>query len=123
MKVKKFTFILLLLLIIPKTVYTHSAWLEAVPEEGAILTEPPTQVFFKMIGHLHTEGCKVEVFDVDRNKVSKKAQFSESGDFSFIRVKLIDGLKAGLYTVEWTFENKDKHKQKGQKGSYTFTIK
>jgi methionine-rich copper-binding protein CopC len=123
MRVKKFIFILLFLLIIPKIVYTHSAWLEAAPDEGAILSEPPQQVFFKMIGHLHTEGCNVEVFDEGGNKVSKEAQFSESGDFSYIQVKLIDGLKAGEYTVIWTFENKDKHKQPGQKGSYKFTIK
>jgi copper transport protein len=121
--VKKFTFILLFLLLIPKIVYTHSAWLEAAPQEGAILSEPPKKVFFKIIGHLHTEGCNIEVFDEDGNKVSGELQHSQSGDFSYLQVELIDGLKAGVYTVKWTFENKDKHKQKGQAGGYTFTIK
>lgn len=120
---KKYTLILLFLLIIPQIAYTHSIWLEAIPEEGEILTEPPKRVLFKMTGHLYTEGCNVEVFDEDGNKVSEKAEFSESGSFTIIQVKLIDGLKAGVYTVEWIFENRDRHKQKGEKGSYTFTIK
>jgi copper transport protein len=123
MRMKKITLILLLLLIIPQIAYTHSVWLEATPDKGDILTEPPKEVIFKMTGHLRTEGCNVEVFDENGNKVSKKTQFSSSEGLTTIKAKLIDGLKAGVYTVKWIFENKDKHLQPDQKGSYTFRIK
>ncbi len=120
---KKCAYLLLFLLVIPQIAYPHSIWIEAAPQEGEILTKPPKQVFFKMIGHLEIEDSSVEVFDGGGNKVSKKAEFSETEEFTTIQVEFIDVLKAGVYTVKWSFENRDKHKQKGQQGSYTFTIK
>ncbi len=123
MKVKKCAYILLFLLLIPQIVFTHSIWIEATPQDGEILTNPPKHVLFKMIGHLQAQDSNVEVFDGDGNKISKKAEFSETEEHTTIKVEFINVLKPDVYTVKWNFENRDEHKQKGQKGSYTFTVK
>ena len=123
MSMNKIALMIFSLCITPAIGYAHSAWVKASPDEGEILTKPPQQVSFKLIGFLNTELSNIEVLDQERNKVSKEAQFLRSGDFTTMKVELLDGLKSGEYTVKWTFVNLDQHKQPGQSGSYKFTIK
>lgn len=114
---------MLCLLIIPTMGRTHTGWIKATPDENEILTEVPRKVVFELIGYLDTALSKIEVFDSKRNRVSKETKFEKLEERTVIYVELSYTLKAGSYTVEYTFVNLDKHIQQGQTGSYKFIVK
>jgi methionine-rich copper-binding protein CopC len=117
---KKFSAIILFLLLIPSLAYSHAYLIETVPEEAASLTEPPRKVSLQFLGFLEHFFSKVEVYNSEGSKVSSETKLKDGDDGTVMEAELISGLNPGEYTVKWACIGMDGHRQNG---SYTFTIK
>ncbi len=108
----------LMMIFIPVLVSAHVYILEYNPEQDAILDAPPEKITITFVGTVEPLFSKIEVFDSEGNKVSKKkTEFKE--DDTVMEVALKKELDSGEYTVKWVCMSLDGHKQKGE---YTFTI-
>jgi methionine-rich copper-binding protein CopC len=105
------------LLFIPVALFAHVYQLECNPPENAVLSQPPEKVTITFLGSVEPVFSKVEVFDMNGNKVSKKTICRE--DDTIMEAELDKNLPAGEYTVKWMCMSLDGHKQKGE---YTFKI-
>jgi methionine-rich copper-binding protein CopC len=110
--------VFVLLLLVPAVLYAHVYLRGTDPENGAVLDSCPGKVTMTFVGSLEPAFSKIEVFDQEGNKVSKKTTFRESD--SVMEVELQEDLKPGEYTAEWLCVSLDGHKQKG---SFAFIIK
>jgi methionine-rich copper-binding protein CopC len=117
---KKFSTILLFLLVIPSLAYPHAYLIESYPEEEARLTEPPRKVALHFLGFLEHVFSKVEVYDSEGSKVSNKTKLSDGEDGTVMVAELINDLNPGKYTVKWMCISKDGH---SQNDSYIFTVR
>ena len=117
---KKFSIIILFLLVIPSLAYPHAYLIETHPEEAAMLTEPPHKVSLYFLGFLEHFFSRVEVYDSAESKVSTETKLSDGEDGTVMEAELISGLNPGEYTVQWVCLGKDGHRQNGR---YTFTVK
>ncbi len=107
-----------LLLLIPAMAYPHVYLLECSPEQDSVLKTSPEKVRITFVGNIEPFFSKIEVFDQNGKKASKKKmKFFE--DNTIMEVELQDNLEPGKYTVKWKCMSLDGHKQTGE---YTFTI-
>jgi len=110
--------IIIFLLAIPSIVFAHVYLLECSPEQNAVLDKAPEKVTIAFVGSVETAFSKIEVFNADGTKVSKKTSYSDSD--TVIESALDDGIGPGEYTVKWKCMSLDGHMQTGE---YKFTIK
>jgi methionine-rich copper-binding protein CopC len=110
--------IFLVFLVIPALVSAHVYIRSVEPQEDAALAEAPKTVKMMFIGSLEPAFSKIEVFDAEGGKISKKPAFSEYN--SIMEVELDEELGSGTYTVKWKCMSKDGH---SQKGSFSFSVK
>ena len=109
--------ILIVFLAIPALASAHVYIRSVEPQEDATLTDAPKIVKMMFIGSLEPAFSKIEVFDPEGKKISKKPAFSEYN--SIMEVELDEGLGSGTYTVKWKCMSLDGH---SQKGSFSFTV-
>jgi methionine-rich copper-binding protein CopC len=109
--------IVLMLLAVPALVSAHVYIRSVEPQEDASLAEAPKMVKMMFIGSLEPAFSKIEVFDAEGEKISKKPAFSEYN--SIMEVELDEGLDSGTYTVKWKCMSLDGH---SQKGSFSFSV-
>jgi methionine-rich copper-binding protein CopC len=109
--------LLAFLLIIPLHANAHVMLMESYPAKNAVLEESPSKVTLTFMGAMEPEFSRVEVFDKDGNKVSKKSKCTLKK--RILEAELVEGLTSGEYTVEWFCLGMDGHKSKG---SYKFLI-
>ena len=105
------------ILLIPVTLFAHVYQLESYPPENAVLSESPEKVSITFLGSIEPVFSKIEVYDKNGKKVSKKIKCRE--DDTTMETELDRNLPAGEYRVKWKCMSLDGHKQKGE---YTFKI-
>lgn len=117
MKKNKILPFLLVIFFIPVIAYGHVGMLNSNPVKNGIVSSPPERVTIKMGGEVEPAFSKIEVFNPDGKKVSKKTSFSN--DNMVMETKLKGGLSPGVYTVKWKCMSLDGHTLTGE---YIFTI-
>lgn len=115
---KKLIVSFLILITMPASVYPHSNLLSSDPQKDAVLQSMPKKVTANFLGAAEPALSRLEVFDSNGNKVSKKTKFLEEN--TVMEVELSEGLKSGEFSVKWICFGVDGHKTQG---SYKFTVK
>lgn len=115
---KRLIILLSLLIVIPGFVSSHVYILEQNPPPDAVLKAPPKKVRIVFVGSVEPVFSRIEVFDPNGKKVSKKSKCLE--DDTIMEVALQENLSPGKYTVKWICVSLDGHKQTGE---YTFICK
>ena len=117
MKKNKILSFFFALLLIPALCFAHVGMLNSTPAPNGIVSSPPEKVTMKFGGELEPAFSKIEVFDQNDKKVSKKTRFREEN--IIMETKLKGKLSPGVYTVKWKCMSVDGHSLSGE---YTFTI-
>jgi methionine-rich copper-binding protein CopC len=103
--------------LIPALAFAHVGMLNSNPASNGILSSPPDKVTIKMAGPVEPAFSKIEVFNSENKKVSKKTRFLK--DNKIMESALKKNLSPGLYTVKWKIMSVDGHSLAEE---YTFTI-
>jgi len=117
MKKNKILPFFLVLWLIPALCFAHVGMLNSSPAKNGIVSSPPEKVTMKFGGELEPAFSKIEVFDQNNKKVSKKTYFRKEN--IIMETKLKGKLSLGVYTVKWKCMSIDGHSLNGE---YTFTI-
>ncbi len=115
---KRLRIFTLFFILVPAIVYAHVYLRECSPAIDEVLTSSPKKVIITFVGSVEPAFSRIEVFNEEGKKLSKKTKFLE--DDTVMEVELSEVLKSGTYTVKWLCVSLDGHKQTG---SYKFTIK
>ena len=107
----------LVLWLIPALAFAHVGMLNSTPASNGIVTSPPEKVTIKFGGKLEPAFSKIEVFNPDNKKISKKTRFLKEN--KVMETNLKGKLPPGVYTVKWKCMSLDGHSLDGE---FTFTI-
>lgn len=108
---------LTLALVWPGLSLAHVHLLKSVPERGAVLSQPPTQVQLWFSGKVAADWSQVVVSDSDGTRVDKLDL--KQGEDARHLVESLKALGAGHYTVRFNVVSGDGHRVKE---SFSFSI-
>ncbi len=117
MKKNKIWAFFLVLWLIPALCFAHVGMLNSSPAKNGIVSSPPEKVTIKFGGEVEPAFSRIEVFDQNDKKVSKKTRFLKEN--IIMEADLKGKLPPGVYTVKWKCMSVDGHSLDGE---YTFTI-
>ena len=101
-------------------VAAHTHLKTSLPAAGATLAEAPTEIRLHFEGPVEASLSHVSVATNAGEPVAAAAAATDPGDKGLLVVKLVQPLKAGLYTVTWRVIAADTHKMKG---SFSFQVR
>jgi len=107
MKKNKIFAFLFVLWLVPALCFAHVGMLNSTPAKNGFVSSAPEKVSIKMAGEVEPAFSKIEVFDENNKKVSKKTRFRE--DNLIMETKLKGNLPPGVYTVKWKCMSVDGH--------------
>ena len=115
---RKLSIILMVsLMLIPALVTAHTYVKRSVPAANSVIYGSPETVTITFVNPMEPVFSKIEVFDRNGKKVSKKTKFSQKN--TVMESNLDRELSAGQYTVKWMCMSLDGHKKSGK---YTFRV-
>jgi methionine-rich copper-binding protein CopC len=103
--------------LVPALAFAHVGMLNSNPAKNGILSSPPEKVTIKMAGKVEPAFSKIEVFNPENKKVSKKTLFLKENQV--METELKGKLPTGVYTVKWKGMSVDGHSIKGE---FNFTV-
>ena len=107
-----------LALLAPAGVEGHAELMSSVPQAGAILDEPPTEVELIFDDELDPDRSELRVTDAASTRVGSGGVDLEVADRNVLRAPL-DADAAGRYEVAWTAVAADAH---AESGTFAFTV-
>ena len=107
------------LLLLPcAPVLAHAQLLQAEPEDGTVLTQPPAQVRLRFSEPIEAEFNPIKVLDQQSERVDQDNARVDPEDRKAV-VADLKGLANGTYTVQWRVTSADTHPVNG---SYEFSV-
>lgn len=103
-------------LLLASPAWSHAHLDSATPADGAILTDPPTEIVLTFTEDLEIPLATLTVTAADGTEVASGA--TDAGDRRSLRLALPD-LAPGTYRVDWGVTSVDTH---GTQGQYGFTL-
>ncbi|MEC0237957.1 copper resistance protein CopC [Paenibacillus kribbensis] len=98
-----------LLILFPRSLWAHAFVIESSPTENQILDKPPSQVSITFNEDLQSAFMSIKVTDETGKRADTgKAQLNPEHKAT-MEIKLIPGMKAGIYTVNWRALSADGH--------------
>ena len=107
----------IVLCLIPALGFAHVGMLNSSPAKNGFVSSSPEKVTIKFGGELEPAFSKVEVFDQNDKKISRKTTFLKSN--KVMESELDENLPPGTYTVKIKSMSLDGHTIKEE---YTFFI-
>ena len=117
MKKNKILAFFIVLCLIPALGSAHVGMLNSSPAKNGFVSSSPEKVTIKFGGELEPAFSKVEVFDQNDKKISRKTTFLKSN--KVMESELDENLPPGTYTVKIKSMSLDGHTIKEE---YTFFI-
>jgi copper transport protein len=100
---------LVALALVPASAFAHATLQATMPERGAKLDTPPSQVEFRFDEAVEASFGALRVFDSKGNEVQDGKAFHPDGKGAEIAVKLKPGLGDGTYTATYRVVSADGH--------------
>ncbi|WP_068504007.1 copper resistance CopC/CopD family protein [Paenibacillus kribbensis] len=98
-----------LLILFPRSSWAHAFVIESSPTENQVLDKSPSQVSITFNEDLQSAFMSIKVTDEAGKRVDTgKAQLNPEHKAT-MEIKLIPGMKAGIYTVNWRALSADGH--------------
>ncbi|MBE0338013.1 copper resistance protein CopC [Paenibacillus sp. 28ISP30-2] len=102
-----------LLLLFPHLSWAHAFIVESSPTENQVLDKPPSQVKITFNENLQSAFMSMKVTDETGKRVDTgKARLNPEHEDT-MEIKLIPGMKSGIYTVNWRALSADGHPVNG----------